>query len=68
MTSEDPPEVPVVCPACGTSTRVPLSDVATAVERHNVRLHGGEDVARVDPKVADRVADLVAEDLGLTSE
>ena len=69
MTNDDtPPEVPVVCPACETSTRVPLSDVAAAVDRHDDRLHDGEAAARVDPAVADRIADLVAEDLGLGRE
>lgn len=60
----DDPEVPVVCPECGTTTRVPLDEVADAVERHDERLHDGEDVAEVDPDVSDRLADLVAEEMG----
>ncbi|MFB6135557.1 MAG: hypothetical protein ABEJ04_02250 [Halobacteriaceae archaeon] len=64
MPDEDTsPDVPVVCPECETTTRVPLSEVAAAVERHNEQLHDGERVARVDPDVADQLADLVAEDL-----
>lgn len=63
--SDDQPTVPVVCPDCDTTSRVPLPDVADAVERHNDQLHDGESVAAVDPAVADRLADLVAEDLGL---
>lgn len=59
------PEVPVHCPACETTTRVPLSEVAAMLERHNERLHEGDDVARVDPALADQLADIVAEELGL---
>lgn len=57
--------MPVVCPECETTTRIPLQDVADSIERHNDRLHGGEDVARVDPELAEELADVVAEDLGL---
>jgi len=63
--SDGDPDVPVHCPECGTTTRVPLSEVAAKLEGHNERLHGGADVARVDPEVADRLADVVAEELGL---
>lgn len=59
------PDVPIHCPACGTTTRVPLSEVGATVERHNEALHDGEDVARVDPDLADQLADIVAEELGL---
>jgi len=59
------PDVAVHCPECGTTSRVPLSDAAAPLERHNERLHGGADVARVDPEVADRLTDVVAEELGL---
>jgi RNase P subunit RPR2 len=66
MTGDEPdPDVPVHCPECGTTTRVPLSGVAEAIERHNEGLHDGEEVARVDPELADRLADIVAEELGL---
>ena len=68
MADNDEPGVPVVCSECGTDTRVPLAEVAAAVERHNERLHDGEDVARVDPDIAAHVADLVAEDMGLVGE
>jgi hypothetical protein len=59
------PEVPVDCPECGTTTRVPLSEVGETLAGHNERLHDGADVARVDPELADRLADIVAEELGL---
>ncbi|MFB6156669.1 MAG: hypothetical protein ABEJ34_02370 [Haloferacaceae archaeon] len=61
----DPPGLPVVCPECGTTTRVPVDEAAETIERHNDRLHDGREVARVDPEIADRVADLAAEDMGL---
>jgi len=63
--SDDTPRVPIVCPDCETTSRVPLSDVADAIERHNDQLHDGDAVAEVDPDVADRIADLVADELGL---
>lgn len=59
------PSVPIVCPACETTSRVPLADVAETIDRHNDRLHDGDDIATVDPDVADRIADLIADDLGL---
>jgi hypothetical protein len=65
MTSDDAPTVPIVCPACETTSRVPLPELADALERHNDQRHDGDQVAEVDPDVADRVADLVAEELGL---
>ena len=65
MSSDDEPQVPIVCEACGTRTRVPLSEVAEAVERHNEGLHDGEAIAEVDPELADHLADLVADDLDL---
>lgn len=61
----DEPRVPIVCPDCGTTSRVPLTDLADTIERHNDQRHDGEEVATVDPDVADRIADLVAEELGL---
>ncbi|MFB6219090.1 MAG: hypothetical protein ABEH77_07950 [Halobacteriaceae archaeon] len=66
MTDDDgEPRVPVVCEECGTRARLPLEEAADTVEAHNERHHGGEGVAGVDPAVADRIADLAAEDLGL---
>jgi hypothetical protein len=65
VSSDDEPAVPVVCEACGTTTRIPLSDVAAAVERHNEQLHDGDDVAGIDPEIRRQVTDMVAEDLGL---
>ncbi|ELY85289.1 MULTISPECIES: hypothetical protein [Natrialba] len=67
-TDADSPRVPIVCDACETTSRVPLSAVADAVERHNTQLHDGEAVAEVDPDIADRIADLVATELGLLDE
>ncbi|WP_089384685.1 hypothetical protein [Halorubrum vacuolatum] len=66
--SEEDPTVPIVCTECGTETRVPLSDVPDALSRHNDGKHDGEEVAEVDPVLKDRLADLVAEDLGLFDE
>ena len=65
---ETEPRVPVVCPDCETTSRVPLSDLAATIERHNDQLHDGNDVAEVDPDVADRIADLVASELGLLED
>ncbi|OVE85928.1 hypothetical protein [Natronolimnobius baerhuensis] len=65
---ESEPHVPVVCSACDTTSRVPLSELATTVERHNDHLHDGDEVAEVDPEIADQLADLVATDLGLLEE
>ncbi|WP_049924080.1 hypothetical protein, partial [Halopiger djelfimassiliensis] len=65
---DDTPKVPIVCSDCETTSRVPLADVADAIERHNDQLHDGNDVAEVDPDVADRIADLVASELGLLEE
>ncbi|QLK27027.1 hypothetical protein HYG81_05300 [Natrinema zhouii] len=62
---EGAPRVPVVCPDCETTSRVPLSELADAIDRHNEQLHDGDDVAAVDPDIADRIADLAATDLGL---
>ena len=61
----DDPAVPIVCTACDTETRVPLSDVPDALARHNEGKHDGEPIAEVDPVLKDQLADLVAEDLGL---
>ena len=65
---ENAPRVPVVCPDCETTSRIPLSDVADAIERHNDQRHDGDDVAGVDPDVVDRIADLAATDLGLLED
>lgn len=63
--TEDEPAVPIVCPECDTETRIALSDVAESLERHNDRLHDGEEVAVVDPDIAEQIANIVAEDLDL---
>lgn len=65
---DGPPQVPVVCSECGTRASVPLPDVAESIERHNDAHHESEEVARVDPDLADRIADLVADELGLLGE
>ncbi|ESS04545.1 MAG: hypothetical protein A07HR67_00716 [uncultured archaeon A07HR67] len=66
MTSDgDNPDVPIHCPECDTQTRVPLPEVAGAIDRHNETQHDGTECARVDPDLADQLADLVAEDMGL---
>ena len=59
------PTVPITCPECETTSRVPIDDVAGAIERHNDRLHDGAEVAEVDPALREEIADMVAEDLGL---
>jgi hypothetical protein len=64
----DEPTVPIVCEDCGTDTRIPVEDVGDSLEQHNERFHEGEEVAAVDPAVADELADLVAADLGLLEE
>jgi hypothetical protein len=61
----DEPTVPIVCEACGTDTRVPLSELRETLETHNEHRHDGEEIAQVDPVIADALADAVADDLGL---
>jgi hypothetical protein len=68
MTTDDDPTVPIVCTACDTTTRVPLADVADAVDRHNENVHDGEDVAEIDPAIVESLADLVVEDMGLLDD
>lgn len=63
--SDSEPTVPIRCEDCGTETRVPLSDVAATLDRHNDQRHDGDDIAQVDPALADELANLVAEDLDL---
>ncbi len=63
--SDDEPHVPVVCPECGSESRVALSELGDAVDRHNDNIHDGDEVAHVDPAIADELTDMVAEDLGL---
>ncbi|MFB6136874.1 MAG: hypothetical protein ABEJ42_00850 [Halobacteriaceae archaeon] len=59
----DTVRVPVVCEACGTTTRVSLDDLAATLERHNDRLHDGAEEAVVDPELSDQIASLAAEDI-----
>jgi len=65
---DEEPSFPVVCPECDTETRVALSDLEGSIDRHNDQLHDGDDVAEIDPAVADHVLDLAAEDMGLYDE
>lgn len=66
MPSEDEvPDIPLVCPECGTETRAPITEASARVDRHNESVHDGEDVAGIDPDVADHLLDLIAEDMGL---
>lgn len=62
---EDVTTVPIVCEACGTTTRIAVDDVAAAIDRHNERRHDGEPIAAIDPVIRDELATLVAEDLDL---
>ena len=62
----DEPTVPVRCPECETETRVALDEVADAIERHNANRHDGDEVAAVAPEVREHIAELAADDLGLT--
>lgn len=64
-TSEDTPTVPIICPECETTTRISVDDVADSLQRHNEQLHDGEEVAHIDPDIADQIQNMVAEDLGL---
>ncbi|MFC5368731.1 hypothetical protein [Salinirubrum litoreum] len=66
--SDDEPRVPIVCTDCGTDARIPLDDVADKLDAHNDRHHDGEEVATVDPDLADQLANLVVEDMGLLDE
>jgi hypothetical protein len=66
--SEDTPDVPIQCPECETTSRVPLGDLADRLETHNANVHDGEEIARVDPEVTDHLADLVATELGLLDD
>ncbi|CCQ33595.1 hypothetical protein HLRTI_002553 [Halorhabdus tiamatea SARL4B] len=63
--TDDEPDVPIVCEECETTAEIPLSDLADQLEAHNERMHDGEAVAEVDPDVADQLADLIADELGL---
>jgi hypothetical protein len=42
--------------------------VADKLDSHNERHHDGEEVATVDPALADQLADLVVDDMGLLDE
>jgi hypothetical protein len=63
--SEDSPTVPIICPACETTTRIPVDELAESLDRHNEQMHDGEEIAHVDPDIAEQLQDLVAEDMGL---
>lgn len=63
--SEDSPTVPIICPACETTTRIPVGDLPESLDRHNEQMHDGEEIAHIDPDIAEQLQDLVAQDLGL---
>jgi hypothetical protein len=63
--TDDEPTVPIVCDACETTSRVPLSELRESIDTHNEQRHDGEEIAQVDPVLADALADAVADDLGL---
>jgi hypothetical protein len=50
------------------SPRVPLSELADRLEKHSAERPDGDREARVGPDAADRLADPVAEDMGLLHE
>ncbi|WP_144901316.1 hypothetical protein [Halobellus captivus] len=64
----DEPTVPIVCEACDTTSRVPLSELRDSIDTHNDHRHDGDEIAQVDPILADALADAVADDLGLFEE
>lgn len=66
--SDDDPEVPIHCPACETTTRVPLAALQERIESHNEAVHDGDDVAQVDPAVAEQFRNIVLEESGLLDE
>lgn len=68
MSDDDGPQVPIHCPDCETTSRVPLSDLESRIESHNEALHDGDDVARVDPDIAEQFRNLVVEEMGLLDE
>lgn len=61
--ADESPTVPIVCSACETTTRVPLSEVDERITKHNEQLHGGEPVAEVDPEIKRHLTDLLADDI-----
>jgi hypothetical protein len=65
---EDVTMVPIECRACDTETEVPLGELPETLARHNEQRHDGESIARVDPDLAERIADLAASELGLLDE
>lgn len=68
MSGDDGPDVPIYCPACDTTTRVPLADLEERIDRHNESVHDGEEHAQVDPELAEAFQDLVVEDMGLLED
>ncbi|MEF8801806.1 MAG: hypothetical protein V5A38_13205 [Halolamina sp.] len=68
MSGDEGPDVPIHCPVCETTTRVPLEELQERIDRHNESVHDGEEQARVDPELAAAFQDLVVEDLGLLAD
>lgn len=58
-------EVPIICEACGTTSRVDVEAARSAIERHNEHQHDGDAIATIDPAIKDELASLVARDLEL---
>lgn len=65
---DDGPQVPIHCPECETTTRVPLAALADRIEGHNESVHDGEDVAQVDPGVVEQFQNIVVEEEGLLED
>jgi hypothetical protein len=68
MSGDDGPDVPIYCPECETTTRVPLDDLEARIERHNESVHDGEDHAQVDPELAEAFQEVLVENMGLLEE
>lgn len=68
MPDDDGPQVPIHCPDCETTTRVPLADLESRIEQHNDAVHDGEEVAGVDPGIAEQFQNIVLEESGLLDD
>lgn len=68
MSDDDGPQVPIHCPECETTTRVPLADLQDRIESHNEAVHDGDDVAQVDPGVAEQFQNIVLEESGILED
>lgn len=66
--TDDGPQVPIHCPECETTSRVSLDELESRIERHNDAVHDGDDVAGVDPGVAEQFQNIVMEESGLLED